>query len=115
MKLEVTKDLWDEFSLNEEFAYKDGKIYDIYKSSKSYFVGNCLGDIRVVVEDGKVLQWIYPLMGAGAYKILNKETIEQYRTTVLLYDMKRIPHVADRLPVTLQEMYDYNRSWSGGE
>ena len=67
------------------------------------------------MDGGKVLQWIYPLMGAGDYRIINKDTVEQYRAIVMLYDMKQNHHITERLPITLQEMDDYNRSWSGGE
>jgi len=113
MKLEVLKNQWDEFNLDKDFAYKDGKFYDIYCSAGTYTAGACLGRMRAIMDGDKVLQWIYPLMGAGVYKIINKETIEQYRAMVLLYDMKQVPYVPWKEPTTPQEIYDFNVGLGG--
>jgi hypothetical protein len=51
MKLEVTEGLEDEFTENGSFAYKDGILYKVLESSKTYRVGSCLGKMRVIVED----------------------------------------------------------------
>jgi len=86
MKLQIAENTWDEFTLNSEIAYKEGKIYEIYESSKSWFAMNCLGKFRVIVEDGEVLKWIYPMMGGGEYAIANKETLEKYKSIISAYN-----------------------------
>lgn len=85
MKIKVCEEL-DEFTEDNDFAYKDGKIYPIFRSKKTYHAGSCLGQMRVIMENGEILQWIYPMMGAGDYSILNNEMIQKYNQILKAYD-----------------------------
>lgn len=83
MKLTVYSGEEDEFTKDSQFAYKDGKIFDIFKSEKSYCAMGCIGRMRAIVDkDKKVLQWIYPLMGGGNYNILSSEIIDYYKKVI---------------------------------
>jgi hypothetical protein len=86
MKLTVVSGQEDVFERDGEFAYKDGVIYDILCSQKSYLAGACLGRMRIVVENGKVLKQIYPLMSDGEYEILDANKIDRMRNIVTAYD-----------------------------
>lgn len=80
MTLEVTQGTTDRFTNNSQFAYKDGKIYNILESSKQYFAGMCWGTMKVIVKDDNVLHWIYPLMGGGDYEILDNDKINHMKS-----------------------------------
>ena len=85
MKIEVCEAI-DEFTEDDDFAYKDGKFYTIMRSKKTYCAGMCMGKMRVIVDNGEVLQWIYPMMGtAGDYKIMNDKKIEDFEKIVKAY------------------------------
>lgn len=86
MTLEVVKGQPDVFIKDSQFAYKLGKIYDVLISEKTYCAGSCLGHMRVIVENSKVLQWIYPLMSAGEFQLVDSTKIEKYRKIVETYD-----------------------------
>jgi hypothetical protein len=88
MRLEVIEGKEDSFEHSLQFAYKDGVIYDILESNETYMVGGCMGKMRVIVEDGSVLKWIYPLMSAGEYQIFSDSTIEEYKKIVSAYENK---------------------------
>lgn len=79
--------LEDEFQEDlSQVAYKDGKIYRILVSGKSYCVGNLLGRLRVVVKNEVVLHWIYPLMGGGDYEILDQKKITRMEEILFAYN-----------------------------
>lgn len=84
MKIEVCGEL-DEFAEDDDLAYKDGKIFTILHSKKMYCAGSCLGRMRVIVENGEILQWIYPLMGAGEYEIVNRDKLKKYEKILKAY------------------------------
>jgi hypothetical protein len=86
MKLKVVGDDEDVFIENGQVAFKDGKLYSVLTSSKTYIAGGCLGRMRVVVENGNVLEWIYPMLGGGHYTILDDSDIEKMREKVNAYD-----------------------------
>jgi hypothetical protein len=88
MKLKIT-DKEDTFTKHSEVAYKDGKIYDVFISSRSYCMGSCLGRVRVIVENDNILQWVYPLTGAGNYELLDSTKMKRMRDMLYAYDNSR--------------------------
>lgn len=79
MILDVAKLGSDTFTDANQFAYKDGKLYKILESTKSYMVGSCLGHMRVIVDNNEVIEWIYPLMSGREYEILDENKISHFK------------------------------------
>jgi len=52
-------------SINDSiFAYKDGKMYQIWETDKSFLCGGLLGSIQFIfAENGEELACAYPLLG----------------------------------------------------
>lgn len=86
MKLKVVGDDEDVFTEDSQVAFKDGKFYSVLRSSKTYIAGACLGRMRVIIENGEVLQWIYPMWSGGSYELLDESDIEKMRQKINVYD-----------------------------
>lgn len=88
MEIRINNDIVATFeNLDDEFAYKDGMIYKMCISNKSYCCGGCLGRFKVILdENGEVLKLLYPLMGGGEYQILDRSKIEEYRKIIHTFD-----------------------------
>jgi hypothetical protein len=70
------------------FAYKDGKLYQVWKTEKRFMCGSLLGNIRFVLdENGEELAVSYPLMGFNNdFKKVSAEEIELMRKIVQAFD-----------------------------
>lgn len=87
MKIEVIPGEPDEFTKDPtEWAYKDGKFFDVLESSKTYCAGSLMGRMRVVVEGDTILKWIYPLLGAGEYQLISSTEIAKRREMIESFD-----------------------------
>lgn len=66
-QVEINGQLQDIEKCEDLIAYdKQGKIYDVFKTVKSFTVGMCLGSIQFVVDGvGKILYTKYPLFGGS--------------------------------------------------
>jgi hypothetical protein len=85
MKLKVTEDKEDDFSLSGDYAYRDGKLYEILESSLTYVAGGCMGKMRAVITKSGEIEWIYPLM-SGGFEILTPESIAKYKKIIKLVE-----------------------------
>jgi hypothetical protein len=85
MKLKISKGIEDEFALSGDYAYRDGRLYEILESSRSYIAGNCMGKMRAVILQSGEIQWIYPLMSDG-FDIMTTDSIAKYRNIIKLID-----------------------------
>ena len=80
MTLEISGGQFDDFKLaKDQWAYANDKLYEVWESKKLWVVGGCMGRMRVIVENGKPLEWIYPLWSAPApYELVTQEQINKY-------------------------------------
>ena len=80
MKIEIIDGEEDELILNEdEVAHKDGKLYRVYNSKKTYAAGNCLGQFKFVIDEEKkeVLAQAYPLTSlSNGFELIKKDRLE---------------------------------------
>ena len=51
MQLEINGELVDFIKSQEEFGYKDGKWHDVWISQVNMLFGNCLGVMRIMVDE----------------------------------------------------------------
>lgn len=67
IKIENTN-IEDEFSPRDDaWAYKDGLFHEIWRSSKSYCIGGCLGRISAIIVNGEIVKWTYPMFEAATH------------------------------------------------
>lgn len=71
----------DNLHLTYSYAIKDSKVYKVYKTEKTYCVGNCLGKINVVVDDDyMVVGVVYPMfMYGNGFEIIAGEQIARWK------------------------------------
>jgi hypothetical protein len=92
MKLEVTTGKIDEFTLSTtEFCVdKDYNIFEVWVSEKTYTVGCYMGKMRVVVKDGEVLAWIYPMLNApDPYDLIQVSSLGKWNKIIEAYNSRK--------------------------
>lgn len=78
----------DVFVATDELAYRDGKIFYIYKSSSSHCLdGLCIGRVKIIVDnDGNILETISHLRSSQHYKILDSKKVDLYKRVLAAID-----------------------------
>lgn len=76
----------DVFIEEDSLAYKDGKMYKIFQSTKEYGVEECRGKVRIIVDGGDILKVIQPKRSTGEYETFYPQKIQHYKKVIEAYD-----------------------------
>lgn len=76
----------DVFIEDESLAYKDGKMYKIFQSTKEYIVQERRGKVKIIVDNGEILKVIQPKMSTGEYETFYPQKIQHYKKVIEAYD-----------------------------
>lgn len=71
-----------EFEPIDTLAYKDSVFYKMMESTTSLIFGNCIGRVKIVVDDGKVIGEQMPLFSMHGFKIYTKEEVRDLQSAV---------------------------------
>ena len=91
MKLEVVKGKEDTFTKDDSCFCVDEnfKMYDVFESEETYFTGACIGKFRVIVENGNVLEWIYPLLNPpGNFELIRVDNLKKWKKIITSYEKR---------------------------
>jgi hypothetical protein len=73
---------------DSDFAYKDGQMFRVWKTEKTFAAGCCMGKIRFVLdENGEELSRSLPLMGfTNGYEGYSKDEIYKAQEIAVSFD-----------------------------
>jgi len=73
----------------ENFAYKNGVIYKVFKTTKSVMAMGCIGAMRFVLdEQGQILSEAYPMMNlSGDFELISEKKMDHFYDVVRAFDV----------------------------
>ncbi len=86
---EITNGQFDELTLDSSYyAYKNGLMFDVWVTTKTYCAGSLMGKIRYVLGfEDKVRATALPLMSFdNGYELISSEKLQKYRRILNAYD-----------------------------
>lgn len=92
MNLQVTKGKFDNFSLDDkEFCIDENfNVYEIWVSSETFTADCYMGKMRVIVKNGEVKGWIYPMLPAPSpFERIGIGMLDKWRKITEVYDYSR--------------------------